>query len=114
REHLERLLTDRDPHVRAVILRALTDLGDVQARAAIRGLLERETDGRVLRPAKKALASLGADKRTGLHQAKRDITNLENELRTVKLKLSQLEARIPKTKTREAKDKEKKAKKRER
>lgn len=114
REHLEKLLMDRDPHIRAAILRALADLGDTQARGAIRGLLERETDGRVLRPAKKALASLGADKRAGLHQAKRDITNLENELRTVKLKLSQLEARIPKTKAKDAKDKEKKAKKRER
>ena len=49
REHLEELLDDRDPYLRVSVVEAFRELGDVEARPALRRQLERELDGRVRR-----------------------------------------------------------------
>jgi aminopeptidase N len=105
REHLERQLRDRDPHIRATVLRALMQLGDPKAKSAIADVLEQESDGRVLRPAKKALAELGTDRRAQVQKVQKDIVELESEIRTLKTNLAALHER---TKPKPRKDKKKK------
>jgi aminopeptidase N len=105
REQLIRQLRDRDPHVRATVLRALTQLNDPAAKPAIAQILEQESDGRVRRPAKKALAQLGSDRRGAVAKTQRDLLELESELRTLKTRLSRLEGS---NKSKERKEKKKK------
>jgi len=97
REHLERLLRDRDPHVRTAVVKALGALSDPKASAALQELLAGESDGRVLTTAKRVLAGLSSDKREGLTQARRKIGELEGELRTLKSRLSSLEQLVKAT-----------------
>jgi len=107
REQLVRQLRDKDPYVRSTTLRALTQLGDPAAKAAIAQILDQESDGRVRRPAKKALAHLGTDKRTAVARTQRDILELESEIRTLKVRLSRLDASIKGPKEHKSKKKKK-------
>lgn len=91
REHLERLLRDRDPHVRISVVKALGDLSDSRAQGALQELLDGEPDGRVRSAVQTALARLATDKREALISAKRQLGALEGELRSMKVRLSRLE-----------------------
>lgn len=94
REHLIRLLRDRDPHLRTAVYQALQSLDDERARAAISGEIEREVDGRVLRQARQTLTSLGNRKTQELKRQKEETQRLERELNELKLRLSRLEQQL--------------------
>jgi len=91
REHLEELLTDRDPHTRTSVLSALEALADPKARGAVSMLLDTELDGRVRRRAKQALATLGKKGTPGLEEARGKAQKLEDEIAQLKVRLSKLE-----------------------
>ncbi|HSC88025.1 MAG TPA: M1 family aminopeptidase [Polyangiaceae bacterium] len=91
REHLGRLLVDKDPHLRTSVLAALERLNDPKARSFVHDALEHELDGRVLRRAKKTLAALGSDKSKALQKQREETQRLEKELTELKVRLSKLE-----------------------
>lgn len=89
REQLEDLLDDKDPHFKIDVVSALTTLGDVKSRGAMRRALDRELDGRVSRRLREALRDM-AD--TPTQEKKR----LSDELESVKDELSELKNRLAK------------------
>jgi aminopeptidase N len=93
REHLEDLLDDGDPILRMDIVRALSDLNDPRARAALRARVEIDLDARVRRRIKEVLRDLGGEKKHH-KQLEDDLEKLTNEHADLKSRLAKLEARI--------------------
>jgi aminopeptidase N len=93
RETLEDLLTDRDPHLRIDVARALLDLGDARSRTALAAQLEREKDARVRRRIREVLRDLADAKRRG-HDARNEVEKLEHEVAELKARLARLEAKM--------------------
>lgn len=91
REHLGKLLRDRDPHLRTGILLALERLGDPKARGVIEERLAHELDGRVIRRGKKTMAALGSDRAQAIQKTREETQLLEKELGDLKTRLSRLE-----------------------
>lgn len=91
REHLITLLQDNDPHVRVAVIGALEELGDPKAAGALRELLDRELEGRVIRKLRTALASLGGDRKKDLRALRDETEKLRGELRELKARLAKLE-----------------------
>ncbi|HWA75857.1 MAG TPA: M1 family aminopeptidase [Polyangiaceae bacterium] len=94
REHLESLLDDGDPHLRADVASALLRLGDHRCRPALRRALDREIDGRVARRLREALRDLGE----GASERKRvadELESLRGELLELKARLAKIEAKKP-------------------
>jgi aminopeptidase N len=93
REALEELLDDGDPHLRIDAVRALVELGDGKARAALSAKLSTDLDARVRRRLREALRDLGDGKRTdaGLREELDKVTSEQLELKS---RLAQLEARL--------------------
>ena len=89
REHLVTLLDDADPHVRTSVIAALEELGDPKAAGALRELLDRELEGRVIRRARTALAALGGE-------GKKDVRNLRDETEKLRGQLKELQTRLTK------------------
>jgi aminopeptidase N len=93
REHLEDLLDDRDPHLRAEVVGALQTLADPRARSALRRQLERELDGRVARRIREVLRDLGDSASGERNRLNDDLEALRSELTELKTRLSKLELR---------------------
>ncbi len=93
REALEELLDDGDPHLRIDAVRALVELGDGKARAALSAKLGTDLDARVRRRLREALRDLADGKRTdaGLREELDKVTSEQLELKS---RLAQLEARL--------------------
>ncbi|HXX70088.1 MAG TPA: HEAT repeat domain-containing protein [Polyangiaceae bacterium] len=93
REMLEQLLDDSDPIVRIDVARAVGELGDVNARPALRERLELELDARVRRRIREALRDL-ADPKRGVDQMRDELEKLQTEHSDLKARLAQVEARV--------------------
>jgi aminopeptidase N len=91
RDTLELLLDDPDPLVRIDVVRALADLGDSNARSALRDRLEIETDARVRRRAREVVRDLSEPRRAS-DQARDEIERLHAEQAAIKLRLAKIEA----------------------
>jgi aminopeptidase N len=102
REALELLLDDVDPHVRHDAALALGDLGDAQAQPALARSLERESDGRVRRRVREAIAALGSAGRADLAPLREELDGLRTEVRELRSRLAKLEARSPEAPARPA------------
>ncbi|MDP9033385.1 MAG: HEAT repeat domain-containing protein [Myxococcota bacterium] len=92
RDALEELLDDRDPLVRIDVVRALGELGDGKARAALRDHLETDLDGRVRRRIREVTRDL-SEPRRGLDAWREELERLQNEHADLKARLAKLEAR---------------------
>jgi aminopeptidase N len=90
REHLEEMLDDVDAMLRLDVVRALSELGDHRARAALRARLDVELDARVRRRIREAVRDL-ADKKHNV-EVKDTIERLENEHRELRARVAKLEA----------------------
>jgi aminopeptidase N len=95
REALEELLEDANPHIRADVVRALSEMGDAKARGALAAHLEREHDGRVRRRIREALQDLAARSRDRENEMRDEIDKLKNEHAELKARMSKLESKRP-------------------
>ncbi len=93
REHLEDLLDDSDPVLRIDVVRALSDLGDVRSRGALRARAEVDLDPRVRRRIKEVVRDLGGERKQ-TEQLKEDVEKLQTEHVDLKTRLGRLEARL--------------------
>jgi aminopeptidase N len=93
REHLEEMLDDADPILRIDVVRALADLGDARARAALRARAEIDLDPRVRRRIREVVRDLGSEKKIG-DQLKEDVEKLGAEHAELRARLAKLEARL--------------------
>jgi aminopeptidase N len=93
REALEELLEDPNPHIRSDVVRAMTEMGDGKARAALGAHLERENDGRVRRRIREALQELAGRSRDRENEMRDEIEKLKNEQADLKARLSKLESK---------------------
>ncbi len=91
RDTLELLLDDPDPLVRIDVVRALADLGDSNARGALRDRLEIESDARVRRRVREVVRDL-TEPRRGSDQARDEIERLHAEQAAIKLRLAKIES----------------------
>jgi aminopeptidase N len=91
RDTLELLLDDPDPLVRIDVVRALGDLGDANARAALSERVDIESDARVRRRLREVIRDL-AEPRRDADQARDDIEKLQAEHAALKLRLAKIEA----------------------
>jgi aminopeptidase N len=98
REILEELLDDNNPHVRVDVVRALAEMGDAKARAALARHLEREEDGRVRRHIREVLQDLGARSKDRERELESEIDKLKTEQVELSAKVKKLEAAMPKSK----------------
>ncbi|MCA9631622.1 MAG: HEAT repeat domain-containing protein [Myxococcales bacterium] len=98
RRHLEELLEDPHPHVRGDVARALQSLGDPVARAALRGQLTRENDGRVRRRLRGAIDGLTGSGKSVDRRLSRDVESLREKLEALEAKLGRLEQKKGKSK----------------
>jgi len=89
REALEELLDSADPYLRVDVVRALGDLGDAKARAALQRQLDRDLDGRVRRRIREVMRDLGG-------AGKREADKLRDELESLRNEHAELKARIGK------------------
>ena len=96
REALEELLDDGDPHLRIDAVRALVELGDGKARAALSAKLGTDLDARVRRRLREALRDLGEAKRPDA-ALREELDKVTNEQLELKARLAQLEARLQAT-----------------
>jgi aminopeptidase N len=91
RDTLELLLDDPDPMVRIEVVRALGDVGDVQARTPLRDRLEIESDARARRRIREVLRDL-TEPRRAADQARDEIERLQAEHAALKVRLAKIEA----------------------
>lgn len=89
REHLEELLDAETPSVRATVVEALVELGDVKSRGPLSRALEREHEPRVRRRLREALRDLGG-------KGKQDLRRLREELEELRRQHGELSARLAK------------------
>lgn len=94
RLHLEDLLKDRDPHIRAAVLGALERIGDSEARGAISRLLEGELDGGVRTQAKEVLKHLGGTARPAITELRDENSKLRQEMNRLSTRLAKLEQAV--------------------
>ncbi|MCL2449914.1 MAG: HEAT repeat domain-containing protein [Polyangiaceae bacterium] len=92
REALELLLDDSDPMVRIDAVRALGELGDPKARAALRDRLETDLDARARRRIREVLRDLAEPKR-GTDALRDELERLQSEHADLKARLAKVEAR---------------------
>ena len=93
REALELLLEDGDPILRIDAVRALGDLGDGKARAALRERLDVDLDPRVRRRIREVIRDLAEPKRVA-DQLRDDLEKLQGEHMELKARLAKLEAAL--------------------
>ena len=94
RETLEELLEDGDPHLRLDVARALADMGDPKARAALRARLEVDLDPRVRRRLRETLRDLGGESKRSVEQVREELEKVQSEHAELRTRLAQLEARL--------------------
>ncbi|MGC4070877.1 MAG: HEAT repeat domain-containing protein [Polyangiaceae bacterium] len=90
RDHLELLLGDADPHVRADVVDAISALGQTEALGALGMQLSKETDPRVQRRLREALRDLGAKPEEATKRLSDEVTNLKSKLAELEAKLGQV------------------------
>jgi aminopeptidase N len=90
RDHLELMLGDTDPHVRADVVDALSTLGQTEALGALGAQLAKETDPRVQRRLREALRDLGAKPEEATKRLSDELTNLKSKLAELEAKLGQV------------------------
>ena len=95
RERLEELLDDKDPHFKIDVIAALTTLGDVKSRPALRRALEHELDGRVARRLREALRDLGDGQKDDRKRVNDELEGLRDELTELRNRLAKLEGVPP-------------------
>ncbi len=88
---LEELLLDKDPHIRAAVLTALSAVGDPKAKDAIGELLDRELDGGVKTRAQEVLKELTKESNSGVGSLKDENVKLKQEIQALGRRLSKLE-----------------------
>jgi aminopeptidase N len=93
RESIEQLLDDGDPLTRIDAVRALGELGDSKARAALREHLEIDLDARVRRRIREVVRDL-AEPRRASDQLRDDLEKLQTEHQELKARLAKLEAQL--------------------
>jgi aminopeptidase N len=93
REALEQLLEDADPLLRIDVVRALGEMGDPKARAALRDRLEVDLDARVRRRIREVMREL-AEPRRATDQLREEIEKVQGEHADLKARLAKLEARV--------------------
>jgi aminopeptidase N len=93
RESIEQLLDDGDPLTRLDAVRALGELGDAKARAALREHLETDLDARVRRRIREVVRDLGEPRRAS-DQLRDDLEKLQTEHQELKSRMAKLEARL--------------------
>jgi aminopeptidase N len=93
RQQLEDLLEDQDPHFKIDVVSALTTLGDVKSRPALRRALDRELDGRVSRRLREALRELGDNPTQDRKRVNDELEAVRDELAELKGRLAKLEGR---------------------
>lgn len=91
RAHLRKLLDDRHPHFRMAVVAALEEMGDTKSRGILVGQLERDTDGRVVRRIREALAKLDRSRPNRemldkIAELERNVTELQGRLATMEAK----------------------------
>ncbi|MBK9261077.1 MAG: HEAT repeat domain-containing protein [Polyangiaceae bacterium] len=91
REALEDLLDQADPYLKVDVVRALLEVGDVKARAALSKQLERELDGRVRRRIREVLRDLGAAGKKETERLREELETLRNEHASLKARIGKLE-----------------------
>ncbi|HYO96729.1 MAG TPA: HEAT repeat domain-containing protein, partial [Polyangiaceae bacterium] len=96
REHLESLLDDGNPLVRAEVASSLLAFGDVRSRGAVRRAAERELDGRVARKLRETLRDLGGPSQDKKRVAD-ELENVRGELAELKARFAKLEAKAEAT-----------------
>ena len=94
REALEHLLEDSDPLVRIDVARALSDLGDVKARGALRERLETDLDARVRRRIRETLRDLGGEGKRAIEPLREELEKLRGDHGELKARMAKLEARF--------------------
>jgi aminopeptidase N len=90
RDHLELLLADADPHVRADVVDALSALGQTEALGALSMQLSKETDPRVQRRLREALRDLGAKPEEATKRLSDEVSSLKSKLTELEAKLARL------------------------
>jgi aminopeptidase N len=93
REAIEQLLDDPDPLLRIDAVRALGDLGDAKARAALRDRIESDLDARVRRRIREVMRDLAEPKRA-TEQLRDELEKLQSEHLELKTRLAKLEATL--------------------
>lgn len=91
RSHLGQLLLDPHPHFRMGVVAALEEFGDGKARGMLAGQLDRETDGRVVRRIREAIAKL--DRGRSNREVLDKVAELDRKLTELQARLSTLEAK---------------------
>jgi aminopeptidase N len=95
RERLELLLVDRDFRVQAAAIEALAVIGDPAAIGALRGMIDRELDGRLRRRGKEVIRDLeeGAPLAEEVRRLRDELGELRALAGGLRERLEQLEAR---------------------
>jgi aminopeptidase N len=95
REHIERLLGDRDARVQAAAIEALALIGDPAAIAALRRMIDREIDRPLRRRGKEVIRELeeGAKADEDLRRMRDEIGELRSLAGTLRERIELLEAR---------------------
>ncbi len=94
RETLEELLDGADPYLRVDVARAILELGDIKARAALQRQLERDLDGRVRRRIREVLRELGGGAKREVERLREELDELRKEHGDLKARIGKLEASL--------------------
>jgi aminopeptidase N len=97
REAIEEHLSDRDPHLRIDVVRALLEIGDARSRRKLREQLEVDLDARVRRRIREALRDLGRDDRKVARELESRIERMEKDYAELKSEVLRLGAKGKKT-----------------
>jgi len=100
RRLLEDLLDDGTLQLRIAAAKALGDMGDVRARAALNKRLEREVDGQVRRRIREVLRDLTGTARREAQKLRDELDGVRRDHLDMKAKLAELEARLSKPSSR--------------
>ncbi|GAC1537405.1 MAG: M1 family aminopeptidase [Polyangiales bacterium] len=94
REQLEDRLDDTDVFVRATAVRGLELIGDVKARAALQGRLDREDAGTVRRRLREALRDVTAGREGELRRVRDELERMKEDSQDLRTRLAKLEGRL--------------------
>jgi aminopeptidase N len=90
RDHMERLLDDSSPHIRAEVVDALVALGQPEALGEISRRLTQETDPGVQRHLKEALRDLDAKEPQATKRLNEQVTEMKRQLLELETKCDRL------------------------
>jgi aminopeptidase N len=76
------------------VARALSDLGDVKARGALRERLDTDLDARVRRRIRETLRDLGGEGKRAMEPLREELEKLQGEHGDLRARMAKLEARF--------------------